>query len=203
MPNLTVIAGPNGSGKSTLIRYLQVQKIALGSYINADDIAKEQGLSGETGSKKAQQIADKQREHCLLSLEDFSFETVMSHASKPIFMEAARKMGFHVTLYFVCIDNPQTNVSRVNYRVQHGGHDVPEDRILARYHRTLELLPRAINASDRAVLFDNSVDRNTDIAATMRPVLSFERNAQGVIIADFQDRVPHWANRALAKLETQ
>ena len=112
-------------------------------------------------------------------------------------------MGFHVTLYFVCIDNPQTNVSRVNYRVQHGGHDVPEDRILARYHRTLELLPRAINASDRAVLFDNSVDRNTDIAATMRPVLSFERNAQGVIIADFQDRVPHWANRALAKLETQ
>ena len=105
MPNLTVIAGPNGSGKSTLIRYLQVQKIELGSYINADDVAKVPGLSGESGSKRAQQIADKLREFYLQNEQDFSFETVMSHESKPIFMETARSAGFHVTLYFVCIDN--------------------------------------------------------------------------------------------------
>jgi predicted ABC-type ATPase len=203
MPDLTVVAGPNGSGRSTLIRYLQVRKIELGTYINADDIAKDNGLSGMMGSKIAQQAADIMRADCLRNQMDFSFETVMSHESKPIFMEAARAAGFHVTLYFVCTDDPQTNVSRVGYRVHHGGHDVPVERIVARYHRTLELLPRAIRACDLAVLFDNSVDRTKDMSATMRPVMRFSRAEAGLLVCDFQERPPQWALGALERLGMQ
>ena len=79
MLNLTVVAGPNGSGKSTLIRYLQHQRIDFGTYINADDIAKEQNLIGESGSKKAQSLADAFRDSCLSQMKNFSFETVMSY----------------------------------------------------------------------------------------------------------------------------
>jgi hypothetical protein len=37
-----------------------------------------------------------------------------------------------------------------------GGHDVPHERIVARYWRTLELLPYAALVARRIVLFDNS-----------------------------------------------
>lgn len=36
----------------------------------------------------------------------------------------------------------------------HGGHAVPAERILARYHRTLENLTRAVRLADVAVLYD-------------------------------------------------
>lgn len=49
-PVLTVIAGPNGSGKSTLIEHLMRQGVDFGTYINADDIAREQNLVGDAGA---------------------------------------------------------------------------------------------------------------------------------------------------------
>ena len=41
-------------------------------------------------------------------------------------------------------------------RVVLGGHDVPRDKIVARYTRSLELLAEAIGIADRAYIFDNS-----------------------------------------------
>jgi predicted ABC-type ATPase len=157
-PTLTVVAGPNGSGKSSLIRSLVAIGYDFGEYINADDI--ELGLGDladpQARSREAQRLADAQREACLEGKVDFSFETVMSHPSKTDFMNRARTLGYRVVLLFVSLDDPLMNVARVELRVAQGGHSVPPDRVVARYARTLALLPRAILASDRAVLFDNS-----------------------------------------------
>jgi hypothetical protein len=57
---------------------------------------------------------------------------------------------------FVCASDPEINVHRVENRVSRGGHDVPHERIVARYWRTLELLPYAALVARRTVLFDNS-----------------------------------------------
>jgi predicted ABC-type ATPase len=170
-PVLTVIAGPNGSGKSTLIEYLMRQGVDFGTYINADDIAREQKLVGDAGSLKAQQRADELRDQCLRGGKSFSFETVMSHESKVQFMQRAKAAGFTTQLYFVATGDPNLNIGRVRTRVASGGHDVPEDRIVARYHRTIALLPSAMLASDRAVLFDNSIASNADEKMRLRPVL--------------------------------
>jgi predicted ABC-type ATPase len=40
--------------------------------------------------------------------------------------------------------------------VSTGGHPVPEDKIISRYHRSLELLMDAVKVSNRAYIFDNS-----------------------------------------------
>jgi predicted ABC-type ATPase len=37
-----------------------------------------------------------------------------------------------------------------------GGHPVPEQKIVERYYRSMDLLMQAIDASDRTYLFDNS-----------------------------------------------
>jgi predicted ABC-type ATPase len=156
--SLIVIAGPNGSGKSTLISHLVKSGINLGVYINADDI--ELGLGHisdlQLRSREAQRLADKSRAECLSAKKSFSFETVMSHPSKIDLMREARQGGYHVMLAFVAVSDPGVNVGRVAARVSQGGHNVPEDRILARYKRTLALLSRAILASDKSILFDNT-----------------------------------------------
>ena len=86
----------------------------------------------------------------------FTFETVMSHISKVDFLKEAQKQGFKTYLYYVATVDPEINIGRVHYRVQEGGHTVPEQKIRERYYRSLDLLMSAIEASDRAYIFDNS-----------------------------------------------
>jgi predicted ABC-type ATPase len=86
----------------------------------------------------------------------FTLETVMSHPSKVELLTQAQAAGYRTYLYFVATDDPAINISRVKSRVKLGGHNVPEDRIETRYHRSLELLMEAIQHSNRAFVFDNS-----------------------------------------------
>ena len=73
-------------------------------------------------------------------------------------------LGYDAYLYFVCIDSPEVNISRVNNRVDKGGHEVPEDKIIDRYYRTLENLHLVLPHCYRAYLFDNSGKNHVLIA---------------------------------------
>lgn len=95
---------------------------------------------------------------------DYSFETVMSHISKIDDIKAARKNGYKTYLYFICIDDPEVNISRVQNRVEKGGHSVDKQKVEDRYYRTLNLLISAIEASDKSYLFDNSSEQLNLIA---------------------------------------
>jgi predicted ABC-type ATPase len=191
-PSLVVVAGPNGSGKSSLIGSLSSNpKINFDTYINADDI--ELGLkhidNPQARSREAQRLADQQRATCLDAGETFSFETVMSHPSKIDLMAEARRRGFKVSLFFVAVADPRVNIARVSQRVSLGGHPVPEDRIVSRYHRTLALLPRALLASDNAVLFDNTISGRGP-----RPVAAIVREGD-LFTLSVIDRQSEWLRR--------
>jgi predicted ABC-type ATPase len=56
------------------------------------------------------------------------------------------------------------NISRVRYRVSRGGHPVPEDKIVTRYHRSLDLLMQAVQSTHRAYIFDNSTHEHIWLA---------------------------------------
>lgn len=155
-PRLVVFAGPNGSGKTTLMSEMLRDGFKFGVYINPDEIAARLFGPYAFRVRTAQFIANKWRDVCIRKRRDFTFETVMSHESKIDVMRRARDAGFHVTLLFVGTDDPAINVARVNARVQLGGHSVPEDRIVARYHRTMRNLIRATATADRTILYDNS-----------------------------------------------
>jgi predicted ABC-type ATPase len=155
-PFLLVIAGPNGSGKTTLTKYLQDAGIEFGIYINTDEIALTLDLPEPQRAAQAQSIADFKRDVCLQRRDSFSFETVMSHQSKVEIMLRAHDAGYDVVLFFVATSDPEINVRRVENRVSTGGHDVPHDRIRARYLRSLRLLSHAALVARRTVVFDNS-----------------------------------------------
>lgn len=101
-------------------------------------------------------IADLIRQRLLDEGISFTFETVMSHPGKVDFMREAQARGYRTYLYFVSTDNPGINVDRVAIRVQEGGHPVEPSKIRERYVKSLNLLPQAVAASDRAYIFDNS-----------------------------------------------
>ncbi len=100
--------------------------------------------------------ADFIRHKPLETRTSFTFETVMSSPDKVAFLAKARAQGFRVYLYYVATEDPDINISRVRHRVKMGGHSVPEDKIISRYHRSLELLMDAVQLTDRAYIFDNT-----------------------------------------------
>lgn len=100
--------------------------------------------------------ADFIRHKLLEAGKSFTFETVMSSPDKVEFLHKAQENGYRTYLYYVATRDPAINISRVRYRVQMGGHPVPEDKIVTRYERSLDLLMQAVRFSNRAYIFDNS-----------------------------------------------
>jgi predicted ABC-type ATPase len=103
-------------------------------------------------------VADHLRAELLAAGQSFSFETVMSHRSKTDFFARARAAGYRTYLYFIATETAHLNIRRVKHRTTLGGHDVPEEKIVERYQRCLELVPEALAHAHRAFLFDNSGD---------------------------------------------
>lgn len=197
---LTVIAGPNGSGKSTLTDYLIENGATFGRYINADNIARDNFLSEESGAREAQRLAEQLREQCLVWRVDFSFETVMSHPSKIEFMRRAKAEGYQVTLFFVATCDPQLNIERVRARVALGGHDVPVDKIISRHARSISLLPEAMKVCDRTVVFDNSAVGIAGTKSALRPVLEAQTRDGGPLEMRVFKPCPFWVLEATRSL---
>lgn len=101
-------------------------------------------------------LVDFLRRKLLEARATFTLETVMSHPSKITMLREARENGYRTYLYFVATEDPEINISRVRTRTFCGGHDVPKEKIVQRYHSSLELLVEAIRHSNRAYIFDNS-----------------------------------------------
>ena len=100
--------------------------------------------------------ADFLRQKLLEQRVSFSFETVMSSPDKVALLKKAQQLGYRTCLYYIATDDPAINVARVKARVNLGGHDVPEDKIVSRYARSLDLVLEAVKHTNRAYLFDNS-----------------------------------------------
>jgi predicted ABC-type ATPase len=188
-----MVAGPNGAGKTTLVRTLHQTGVEFGEYINPDDIATELQGSYDERVRQAQAIADRRREACIETRRSFSFETVMSHPSKIDILVRAKAAGFYVQLFFVGIDDPQTNIERVRLRVAQGGHDVPSDKIVPRWHRTMALLHRAIKIADQSFLFDNSA---AGIDQGLKLILIATRTDDGNVDLNLKaNSPPYWLRR--------
>jgi predicted ABC-type ATPase len=168
-PILLLLAGPNGSGKSTLAvrRLVPVTRLP---FINADLIAKDRWPGEEVHrAMDASQAAAHEREVLLAHRRSFITETVFSHRSKVELVRSARSLGYIVQMHVVLIP-VDLCVARVAERVRDGGHDVPEERIRARYERLWPLVHEACVQADQARFYDNS-----SAASPLRPVAELER----------------------------
>lgn len=95
-------------------------------------------------------------EKLLESKQSFCFETVMSHRSKVQLLDTANGLGYKTYLYYLYTSDVDINIGRVKMRAEQGEHDVPEEKIISRYKRTLKLLPDALKIAQTAYVIDTS-----------------------------------------------
>ncbi len=112
----------------------------------------------------ASTIADFIRLKLLDLKKSFTLETVMSAPDKIQLLQKARSLGYRTYLYYIATEDPIINISRVQFRVKMGNHNVPKDKIINRYERSLSLLLDAIRNTNRAYLFDNSGSKEIWVA---------------------------------------
>jgi predicted ABC-type ATPase len=160
MPVFHLLAGPNGAGKSTLYRALLAENVidTKLEFVNADMYEREHLKRFKNPLKRTEASrawAEGRRSALLQSKTSFVSETVFSHASKIELIERAKQAGYQIVLYVVALDNPETLVERVNKRVREGGHNVPTEKILSRYPRTMANLTKALPLADLAFLYDS------------------------------------------------
>lgn len=160
MKTFFLFAGPNGSGKSTTIaRTLENNPECL--YLNADYCAKSDPdiaamQEGPKKSIRAQKETERQLIEMINAGKQIAWETVFSHESRFEIMEYAKKHGYYIHLTYIMTKEPSINIQRVQKRAKSGGHDVPRDKVTARYYRSVGFLPAMIQKADEAHVYDNS-----------------------------------------------
>jgi predicted ABC-type ATPase len=186
-PSLLIVAGPNGSGKTTVTRGLfRLIWTQDSTYVNPDIIAQEK--YGDWNSPKAIFQAAKYavtiRNQCLAEGRDLIFETVLSSTEKPEYLRRAMEAGYFIRLLFIATSDPYINCARVTARRMKGGHDVPTDKIITRYVKSIANCAVLAPLVDRLQVYDNSANR-----CSPRPVL---RASNGRLTRTYGE-VPEWA----------
>lgn len=155
-PIVIAIAGPNGAGKTT---FFESHLKATGlRFLNADVVAREL----EVDAYEAARMLSALRTELVSQRESFIFETVFSDpvGDKLGFLKQAAESGYAVVLCFVGIASAETCEQRVAMRVSQGGHDVPPEKLVERFPRTLANLAVSIRELPCVLVFDND-DLNT------------------------------------------
>lgn len=156
---LYLVAGPNGSGKSTLIANLYKNKQIKANYINADiyvrTIFKYLPTEKERNYQAMFYTMDLIKK-CASSYRPIIYETVLSHPSKLDIVRQFKDNGFRIFSIFISPNDPHINVERVATRVQEGGHNVPNEKIIERFYRSHKLKESLKSLSDEYCEIDNS-----------------------------------------------
>ena len=135
MKKYIIIAGVNGAGKSTL--YQMYDKFLGMPRVNVDEIVKEIGdWKNMRDVFTAGKIAVKNISKYIEAGITFNQETTLCGNS--------------------IIRNIMKAKERVKYRVEQGGHGIPEEDIERRYVETFRQLNRIMKECDLVALYDNS-----------------------------------------------
>jgi predicted ABC-type ATPase len=183
-PVVVALAGPNGAGKSTF--YESHLKATGLRFVNADVLASEL----EVDAYRAAELAGALREKLLEQSESFIFETVFSDPAgeKVGFLQRAAGAGYNVILCFIGLSDPAVSEQRVAMRLTQGGHDVPTEKLAARFPRTLENLRRSIRILPHLLVFDNN-----DLSDPYRRIAIFREGRAHFL----SDPMPGWTRGIL------
>ena len=153
-----MIAGPNGAGKTTMTLELIRSCSMLYEFINADEIAR--GLAPkhpESMALTASKLMIKRLKELLDDDRSFAFETTASGTNYVKHLKLAKTKGYEISLTFLWLSKPEEAIRRVAQRVKQGGHHVPEDFIVRRYHAGIKnLILHYLPLADEALIVDNS-----------------------------------------------
>lgn len=155
MKRYVIIAGVNGAGKSTL--YQINDNLKNMPRVNVDEIVREIGdWKNKSDIFRAGKIAVSK----ILAYFDkgvtFNQETTLCGKTIIKNIRRAKELGYFVELHYVGVDSVKIAKDRVKYRVEHGGHGIPEADIEKRYIETFQQLNYILQECDLIAFYDNT-----------------------------------------------
>lgn len=199
-PCLFVVAGTNGAGKSSLAGAMQLQQ--AGEFFNPDDVAKRlhalhPGWSQEEVNAEAWQEGVRLLRRAIVERLTFFFETTLGGRTITGLLEAAASSRMEVRIWYVGLASPELHIARVRARVERGGHDVPEQRIRARYDQSCLNLIRLLPALSELRVFDNSKEAEPETGAGLQPKLLLHLHLGMIVGCCDPGESPDWAKPIL------
>lgn len=135
-PRVLLIGGPNGAGKTTFSSRL-LPLLGISHFVNADEIAK--GLNPQdpesVGIEAGREMLNQIKEFRRLKTS-FAFESTLASRSFARTLRDCHESDFETILVYVWVSSPSVSVERVAHRVASGGHNVPRDDVIRRWHRS-------------------------------------------------------------------
>jgi len=202
-PFIFVLAGVNGAGKSSLGGgFVQAHG---GTWFNPDAFSRalmaRSGASKDVADGAAWAYGKAQLEAAIADRTNFAFETTLGGDTIPRLLgEAAATHD--VIMVFWGLASVELHLERVKRRVRYGGHDIPEQRITARWDRSRQNLIALLPQLARLQLLDNSAEAAAGEDVPF-PVLVLEMR-QGRVLYPGRDDVealeatPVWAKPIVA-----
>lgn len=169
-----IVGGPNGSGKTTFVKQFLPEYVNVRNFVNADDIAV--GLSPFAYSSmniKSGKLMLELIDEYVRKKESFGFETTLAGKRWLKMMRELKDAGYYVFLFFLDIVSAELALSRIKYRVESGGHDIPEETVRRRYVRSrANFWYNYKEIADNWYLFDNSSKNPVVIANSIKDMLT-------------------------------
>lgn len=155
MKKYVIIAGVNGAGKSTL--YQINDSFKKMPRINVDEIIRQIGdWRNSRDVFQAGEIAVKKIEQYMNEGKTFNQETTLCGKSIIKNILKAKELGYLIELHYVGVDSVEIAKDRVKYRVENGGHGIPEKEIEKRYEETFRQLNKILRECDLIAFYDNT-----------------------------------------------
>jgi predicted ABC-type ATPase len=157
-PQCYIIAGPNGAGKTTFAMEFLPRFVRCLNFINPDLIA--QGISPLDPSRsmtRAGRLVLEEIRRQVARGEDFAFETTLAGRTYYRQIHGMKVSGYMIRMIYLWLPSPDLALSRIQGRVEAGGHSVPEAEVRRRFGRSLANLFRIYRPLVNSLnFFDNS-----------------------------------------------
>lgn len=147
----TIIGGVNGTGKSSLTGMLRTERTDLGTIVDPDRCTVLCGGDEYEGGK----LAVSQIEAALNEGVNFTQETTLSGGYPKRLCRWAKEAGYYIRLYYIGLDTLEESLSRIENRVAHGGHNIPEKDVRGRFEHRFQDVGKILPYCDEAKFFDN------------------------------------------------
>ena len=151
MKRFTIIGGVNGVGKSSLTGVLKAQTNELGTIVDVDKLAAQLGGSSLEGGRKAVRLMDA----CMEKGVSFTQETTLSGYRTAAAARKAKELGYVIQLHYIGLNTVEDCLSRIQNRVNRGGHDIPAADVLRRFQSRFESVSKVLPYCDSADFYDN------------------------------------------------
>jgi predicted ABC-type ATPase len=195
-PCIYVFAGTNGAGKSSVVG---TGFSAMGAeYFNPDEAARQarlatHRLSDEQANSFAWNLGRRQLEQAIAERSRYAFETTLGGNTITQLLEKALDEKIEVRVKFVGLATPELHIARVNAGVAAGGHDIPEEKICERFHKSRLNLIRLLPKLTELLLFDNTKEADPKRGFRPEPVLLLHIKKGRIVDRVSLSAVPQWA----------